>query len=211
GNAEDLGYSYEFLSFLRKNLKLNIIAVEYPGYGLYNGEANSEKIQQDALLVYDFVHKIMNVPNKNILVFGRSIGSGPACFLASQRIIGCLILMCPYTCIGDVVRDIIGPFGKFLVQDRFRNIDFIQKVSCDILFIHGKDDKLINFKHSIQLMQSCKGNAKMYLGEKMTHNEFLLQEDVIIPILEFFQDFNIQIEKTNNNISVPNRFYSKKN
>lgn len=35
GNAEDVGGSYEFISTLRKHLKLNILAVEYPGYGLY--------------------------------------------------------------------------------------------------------------------------------------------------------------------------------
>jgi hypothetical protein len=63
--------------------------------------------------------------------------------------------MCPYTCIGDVVKDIVGPLGKFFVQDRFRNIDYIRKVSCDILFIHGKEDKLIEYKHSIKLMNVC--------------------------------------------------------
>lgn len=42
GNAEDLGYSYDFVSTLRKHLKINILAVEYPGYGLYEGNPNSD-------------------------------------------------------------------------------------------------------------------------------------------------------------------------
>ena len=41
-NAEDLGTSYAFLTHLRKQLKINILAVEYPGYGLYKGSPNSQ-------------------------------------------------------------------------------------------------------------------------------------------------------------------------
>ena len=40
GNAEDLGYSYDLLFDLRANLKINIIAMEYPGYGIYNQDYN---------------------------------------------------------------------------------------------------------------------------------------------------------------------------
>ena len=46
GNAEDIGLSYEMLDHLRGALKVNILAVEYPGYGVYkeDGGCNSEKI-----------------------------------------------------------------------------------------------------------------------------------------------------------------------
>lgn len=42
GNAEDLGYSYEFSSTLRTKLKVNVLVVEYPGYGLYKGSSNAD-------------------------------------------------------------------------------------------------------------------------------------------------------------------------
>ena len=38
GNAEDLGISYEMLDHLRSQLKVNVVAVEYPGYGAYNSK-----------------------------------------------------------------------------------------------------------------------------------------------------------------------------
>jgi len=38
GNAEDIGISYEMLDHLRTALKINILAVEYPGYGIYDEE-----------------------------------------------------------------------------------------------------------------------------------------------------------------------------
>jgi hypothetical protein len=63
GNAEDLGISYEMLDHLRGALKINIIAVEYPGYGIYKeaelgnpneGGPTEDKIFSDAKLVYQF-------------------------------------------------------------------------------------------------------------------------------------------------------------
>lgn len=37
-NAEDIVLSHELLDFIRALLRVNIIAVEYPGYGIYNGD-----------------------------------------------------------------------------------------------------------------------------------------------------------------------------
>ena len=57
GNAEDIGLSYEMLDHLRSSLKVNILAVEYPGYGIYTDSdgCSSEKIIRDAQIVYKFV------------------------------------------------------------------------------------------------------------------------------------------------------------
>ena len=35
GNAEDVGISYEMLDHFRNSLKINVLAMEYPGYGVY--------------------------------------------------------------------------------------------------------------------------------------------------------------------------------
>ena len=57
GNAEDLGISFEMLDHLRTALKINVMAVEYPGYGVYEDPEgpSEEKIFSDAELVYNFV------------------------------------------------------------------------------------------------------------------------------------------------------------
>lgn len=62
GNAEDIGISFEMLDHFRTALKINILAVEYPGYGIYiedemEGQEGptEEKIYRDARLVMEFV------------------------------------------------------------------------------------------------------------------------------------------------------------
>lgn len=60
---------------------------------------------------------------------GKSLGSGPACHLASHRNPCSLILITPYTSIRDCAVDLIGSFCKYLVNDKFRNIDLIKRVN----------------------------------------------------------------------------------
>lgn len=87
-NAEDLGRAYRFLTYVNLYLKMHVLAVEYPGYGVYtsNGDGGDEdentsadKIIRDAEIVYKFITNTLQWQEKDIIICGRSIGSGPAC------------------------------------------------------------------------------------------------------------------------------------
>jgi len=55
GNAEDIGRNKEFLSMISHSLKVHVLGVEYPGYGIYKGEPTEQAILQDAERVMEFV------------------------------------------------------------------------------------------------------------------------------------------------------------
>jgi len=147
GNAEDLGHSYEFLHDLSLTFKvtplgfsnqLNILAVEYPGYGIYRNEsASAETIQKNAQIVFDFATTNLRYDSGDILLFGRSMGSGPACHLAALHKPAGLILLSPYTSLKEVVRSLMGSWAAMLVKERFQNLDCIRKVDCHTLIVHG--------------------------------------------------------------------------
>lgn len=78
GNAEDIGLAYQLVDHLRSTLMIHVLAVEYPGYGLYPGKSNAKQIIEDADNIFQYLVTVMNVSPRDILIFGRSIGSGPA-------------------------------------------------------------------------------------------------------------------------------------
>ena len=100
--------------------------MEYPGYGLYlqNGSASEQKIKQDAEYVYKFILQDCGLNEEDIIVFGRSMGSGPASFLAGNFNPGALCLMSAYTSVRAVAGDVVG-FLRFLVSERFNNLEMI--------------------------------------------------------------------------------------
>lgn len=195
GNAEDIGYASSFTRKIGLGLKADVLSVEYPGYGVYEGESNAKTILEDAEIVFDFLTAEVGINPENIIVFGRSIGSGPATHLAANRKPGALILMSPYTSIKAVVRDIAGQILSSFVAERFSNIEEIEKAECPCFFIHGKKDKIIPWEHSRALFIKCKSVAGINLSESMTHNTFKMTNDIVNPTKKFLKQLGIKGQK----------------
>ena len=107
-------------------------------------------MKEDAEIVFNYLTKIIGINENDIILFGRSMGSGPSTYLASKKNAYSLLLMSPYTSIRDVARSLLGwmSFLSVIVYERFRNIDLIKEARCPVFFLHGLQDKLIPPKHS---------------------------------------------------------------
>jgi len=68
-------------------------------------EANEDSVLNDAVYVYDYVNKVLGIEEKNIILFGRSMGTGPATHIASVRSPGCVLLMSGYKSIRAIAHD----------------------------------------------------------------------------------------------------------
>ena len=149
GNAEDVGLSYRDLDFLNKSLNINVLAIEYPGYGVYRDPdgCSAEKIKLDSEYVYRYILQETKLKESDIIIFGRSIGSGPAIHLASKFNPAALAVMSAYTSITDIAHQKVWGLGK-LMHAHFENSKQIQKVTSPTFFVHGKADELITFSHS---------------------------------------------------------------
>lgn len=78
---------------------------------MYVGAPSDNQILADAEAVFDYLTLKLKHSPKNIIIFGRSIGSGPASWLASRKNIGALVLMSAFTSIRAVVRDLAGKWA----------------------------------------------------------------------------------------------------
>lgn len=56
GNAEDIGLAFDLLYMFGQEMGMHMIAVEYPGYGLYKtSKPDEQKMKEDADTVYDYL------------------------------------------------------------------------------------------------------------------------------------------------------------
>lgn len=120
---------------------MHVIAVEYPGYGLYKMfQPDENQIKEDAVIVYEYLTKNIGLKESDVIVFGRSMGSGPSTYLSSLFEPYCLLLMSPFSCIKDVAKTLLGKLSFLLiplVYERFRNIDTIKQAKCPVFILHG--------------------------------------------------------------------------
>ena len=210
-NYEDIGNSASLLKLMCKYLSINILAVEYPNYGIYSSKnsANAENILSDAETVFKFINEVQNINENNIILMGRCIGSGPATYLASTYNVLALILLSPLKSIKEAIKTMfpklnIGQVIQSLVKERFNNMENISKVTSPILFIHGKKDNLIPPSHSLDLINKCKSPAKMVSPNTMTHNTFDYVQDVIIHIKNFLKVFTNYSNYSSNGLKTDN-------
>lgn len=196
GNSEHIFQIEHYGLDFRTHLEMNVIIVEYPGYSIYNSQNPDPNIMlTDALTVCKFVNEKLNFKLTNIFVCGRSIGTCPAIYLASQIRVKALFLISAFTSIIDIGKDKYTSFSSLFLEDIFQSYQYIKEVKCHTLFIHGKKDELIRYKHSDDLKNELIKNnveAEIYYGENNDHNNFYLRNDIIKPIKDFIEKHNLK-------------------
>jgi predicted esterase len=202
GNGCDIGSMQYTLSEFSKHLNVYIISFEYPSYGLCTASSpNQQTINNHADRTFNFVHNILNWPIERIIIYGHSIGSGAACYLASTRLVGALILQSPYTAISNLVREKVKLLSFLLDTRSWNNLEAMKEIICPVLFIHGLDDTLIPSNHSQILYDACLNieGKKLVMLRNEDHNS--MSETTLLKYITPFMEK--QYEKMNPNIDLP--------
>lgn len=147
------------------------------------GPPSEENCYADIDAAYIYLRKTLKVPAQNIVLYGRSLGSGPSCQLAAKTAlltkqdaeyasedgpVGGLILHAPFLSVFRVVVDT----GCTLPGDKFANLDVIPMVKSPVMLIHGTVDQIVPFNHSERLYNAVlpQYRARPLYIEGMSHN-----------------------------------------
>ena len=149
GNAEDLGDIGEILEQFHEH-GFSIIAYDYSGYGTSTGTPSERHSYADVFSVYEYLRNNCQLHAENIVVFGRSVGGGPSIDLAVRNAVGGLIIESSFVSASRVITKIpVFPF------DKFSNLGKMRAISCPVLVIHGKRDRIIPFWHAEALYENA--------------------------------------------------------
>jgi abhydrolase domain-containing protein 17 len=164
GNAEDLGGCYHYAEWLAASFGVAVVMYDYCGYG-YSGFPNLQRSAQppitektvysDADDMYAYLLEL-GYPEHRIIVVGRSVGGGPACYLAQKhhKKIAGLILISTFTSCLRVVNSCCLPYLCCCV-DLFPNYRRMEEVmECPLLIMHGTDDRVVPYHCSGELLEA---------------------------------------------------------
>ena len=166
GNAEDIGDVRPALEALRST-GFNVFAYDYHGYGTSEGKPGERNSYRDIDSAYGYLTNSLRVTPSDIIVFGRSVGSGPSVDLASRRAVGGLIIQSGFVSAFRVMtHKSIAPF------DRFNNLAKIKKVKCPVLIMHGTADTVIPLWHGEKLFEAANEPKQIVRIEDANHNDF---------------------------------------
>lgn len=166
------------------------IMIDYPGYGLSEGKTNDDAMIQMSEVVYAYVSNLDYVDLDNIYIYGYSIGTGVATYIASQYDVKGLILIAPYSNIRDIFNSYLPIFKGILsglVVEEFDSMTYAKDVDIRPLIIASKTDMTIPFELSEKLSFAFDDLYEFYVVDHTAHNEFLDKEDVILKIIEYLE------------------------
>ena len=131
-------------------LEYDVLIMDYRTYGKSTGQLSEDALYSDAQLFYNFL--LEKYDQEEIVVYGRSLGSTFATFVAAKNNPKQLILEAPFYSLDEVAlqRFPIFPVDWFL-KYHFPTFQYLKEVSSPILIFHGTDDVVIDFENSIKL------------------------------------------------------------
>jgi fermentation-respiration switch protein FrsA (DUF1100 family) len=193
GNAEDLGLIIRYFREVTYIMNVSVFAYEYSGYGMSSGQPQEAAVYTNVVAAFKYLRDELRIPWTQIIPYGRSIGTAPSVYLATQVAVRGIVLQSPMVSIYRI------PFHlRFtLPGDVFVNIDKIGDVRCPVFIIHGTRDEIVPCWHGQQLYEACakKGNAYLpYVVDGADHNN--LEQQAGDDFYNHFKRFLQHLEDT---------------
>jgi alpha-beta hydrolase superfamily lysophospholipase len=147
------------------------ILIDYRTYGKSTGKLSEEALKKDAQLFYN--HALTKYNEKNIILYGRSFGTGIASGLAAENAPRKLILESPFYSAVSLGQHRFPILPVSLLSEfRFPSNEYLQKVNCPIYIFHGTEDSVIPYKFAKKLYEDIPETTKkkLYTVEGAGHN-----------------------------------------
>lgn len=150
-------------------LGYDVIVMDYRGYGKSTGNRSMEILLQDAELFYQRALESYN--EDQITLYGRSLGTGIASWLAGKHSPKRLILETPYYSLASVAQRFYPIYpSKLALRYNFRSYQYLKTANCPIYIFHGTEDEVVPYKSGKRLYESLpKESAQLITIEGGKH------------------------------------------
>ena len=166
GNAEDLGDIEPQLRLIQA-AGFAVFACDYPGYGHSEGRPSEAALYAAARTARDYLRNELHVSAAQTLIYGRSLGSGPAVQMAVEERVGGLVVQSGFMSAFRVMTR-----WPLLPFDQFKNLSKMSRVQCPVLVMHGQADEVISFAHGEALLTAARDPKRHLWVPGAEHNNF---------------------------------------
>jgi uncharacterized protein len=167
GNMENVEHYSKYPSLFTKN-GYELWMIDYPGFGKSTGRRTEENMYKDALLMYEKAFK--EISKDSLIIYGKSIGTGVASYLASERKSKRLILETPYYSIDALAKHYFPIYPVMpMTKYSFPINQYLKKVKSEITIFHGTKDKVVPYVQGKRLYEE-NTNIELVTIENGRHN-----------------------------------------
>jgi hypothetical protein len=186
GNGGHIGYRAERLRRFAA-AGCGVLLAEYRGYGGNRGQPAETGLYADGEAALDFLAGA-GIDAGRIVLWGESLGSGVAVYLAARRRVAALVLEAPFTSVAAAARHHYRfvPAAALLVRDRFDSLSRIGRVTAPLLVLHGERDRIVPASHGRALLAAATAPKEGWFCPAGGHKD-LIQFGALDTALDFIE------------------------
>lgn len=168
GNRKNIGHYAKYTQLFTKH-GYSVWMCDYPGFGKSTGQRTEAILYDEAEQVYKLVRQ--QYDKQQIVIYGKSLGTGIASYLASKRDCKQLFLETPYYSITSLARQFafIYPVGQLMTY-KIPQAEYLKKVTAPITIVHGTNDWTTFYSNALRLKKSFKPGDQFITIRGGKHN-----------------------------------------
>lgn len=168
GNMRNIERYAQFAPYFTKH-NYEVWMIDYPGFGKSTGKFTEQTVYSDALLLYKMAAKKTGA--SKLIIYGKSLGTGIASFLAANNECRQLILETPYYSMKELAKHyfFIYPSSK-LIRYHFPIHEYLSKVTAPVIMFHGTKDEIIPYKQ-VERLKKENPSAQLITIPAGQHND----------------------------------------
>jgi uncharacterized protein len=132
------------------------VIIDYPGFGRSGGRPGEKGCYEAAKAAWDYAVNERGRNPEDIILFGRSLGTAVAAWLAAQYPCGALVCHSGFTSIPDVAAATYPVLpARYFCYFRFNARKHLRRCHCPVLVLHSETDTVIPFRHGKALFEAA--------------------------------------------------------
>ena len=167
-------------------MDINFLIIAWRGFSGNNGKPTEQGLYDDGQSAIDWLAK-KGVREKNIILYGESLGTGVAIHLAQNKNFAGIILETPFTSMIDAAKKFY-PYipVNLLLKDKFENKKKIKNINSPILVMHGEADQIVPFSMGKKIYEIA--NEPKYSYFTKYDNHMMEYDENLLKALKSFLD-----------------------
>jgi len=188
GNAGSLENRIHKLNHFQ-DMNINFLIVAWRGFNGNKGKPSERGLYVDGKSAIDWLKK-KGVDEKNLILYGESLGTGIATHLAQNKNYAGVILETPFTSMVDAAKNFYPYIPiNLLLKDKFENFKKVKNINTPILVMHGEVDQIVPFSMGKKIYEIA-NNPKYSYFTKYDDHMMEYDENLVLALKSFFNSLN---------------------
>jgi pimeloyl-ACP methyl ester carboxylesterase len=150
----------------------HVLAFDYRGFGESRGEASEKNVYEDAEAAFQYL-ATQGVPSDRIILWGHSLGSGPAVELATRHQVAAVVLFGAFTSVPDRAAELYPWLPvRWIAGIRFDNLARLPSIRSPVVILHAETDRTIPISHGERLFAAAREPKRILRLEAQSDDGF---------------------------------------